>query len=51
MRYLPQSEHCDLGLDSEADQTPDLRPEKETAPDQYRQAPGRGHPTNSYKRS
>ncbi|WP_100485988.1 hypothetical protein [Mycobacteroides abscessus] len=32
MRDLPQAEHCDLGLDPSADQTPDLRPEKELPP-------------------
>lgn len=32
MRHLPQSEHCDLGLDPRADHTPDLRPEKELPP-------------------
>lgn len=29
MRHLAQSEHCDLGLNPDADRTPDLRPEKE----------------------
>lgn len=50
MRLYPHEAFPDLGICPD-DHTPDLRPEKELPPDQYRQAPGRGHPTNSYKRS
>lgn len=32
MRVLPQEEHADLGLDPDADKTPDLRPGKDDDP-------------------
>ena len=31
MRYYPQEDHCDLGLDPEADRTEDLRPGQRNA--------------------